>query len=151
MLHSFQRLSSKPVAAVHAAVMPQTKPPFPRLTGLRHSCMSSEITLRNGNTSPFLQTNNTVNYCWNIIKLEVKDDCFSGTCFWNTSILSLETISCSWKRAACGFCHSTRVVQRMSPLKYQELRCLCLSPAFTIETPSTELATVQRRGWTIGS
>lgn len=93
--------------------------------------------------------NNIVNYCWSFTKLEVKDDCFFGTSFWNTSIFSLKTISCSWRRAARGFCHSTQAVQRMSPLKWQELRHLCPSPAFTIETPSTELAPAQRRGWKI--
>jgi len=32
-----------------------------------------------------------------------------------------------------------------------ELRHLCPSPAFTIDTPSTESAPAQRRGWKIGS
>lgn len=146
-----KRLSSRPVAAVHAALMLQKKRP---LAGLRHSCMSSE--LRNYPSKwqhislPADHNNNSVNYCWSF-KLEVKDDCFFGTSFWNTSVLSLETISSGWKRAACSFCLSTRVVQRMSPLKCKELRQLCSILPFTIETPSTNSAPVQRRGWKFGS
>lgn len=124
------------------------------LAGLRHSCMSSE--LRNYPskwqhiTLP-ADYNNTVNYCWSSIKLGVKDDCFFGTSFWNTSVLSLETIYCSSKRAGCCFCLSTWVVQRMSSLKCKKLKELCSILPLTTETPSTNLAPAQRRGWKIGS
>lgn len=144
-------LSARPAAAVHMAVMLQEKKP---LAGLRHSCMSSE--LRNYPakwqhiTLP-ADYNNTVNYFWSSIKLEVKDDCVFGTSFWNTSVLSLETIYCSSKRAGCCFCLRTWVVQRMSYLKCKKLKELCSILPLTIETPSTNLAPSQRRGWKIGS
>lgn len=148
-------LSSKPVTAVHAAVMLQTKTSLFPLAGLKHSCMSLEE-LRNYPSKRQYITlpdynNNIVNYCWSFTKLEVRDDCFFGTSFWNTSILSLEAISCSCKRARCGFWRSTWLVQRTLPLKCKELRHLCPSPAFTTETPSTKLCPAQRRGWKIGS
>lgn len=72
---------------------------------------------------------------------------FFGTSFLNSSILSLEITSCSRRKSVCGFC---QIVQRMPLLKCKDLRCLCPSPAFTIETPSSVLVPAQRRGWELG-
>lgn len=114
--------------------VPHKNLPFPLLTGLTHPCTCSEE-LRNYRSKWQYITlpadyNNIVNYCWSFTKLEVKDDCFFGTGFWNTSILTLETIAWNQKRAAWGFCHSAWTVQRTAPLKGEELRRLPKSRSY---------------------